>query len=174
MTTQANEHIHRLRAIVGKPPGPSSDAVRRVMVGNGRRDSTPELELRRALHGAGHRYRVDFPIRVPDRRPIRPDIVFTRARVAVFVDGCFWHGCHEHGTRPRSNSGYWAAKIEINQTRDRDQTTALERDGWTVVRVWEHEAPDVAASRVAVALEAQAASDSGADESAGSSADATA
>lgn len=84
---------------------------------------------------------------------MRPDIVFTRARVAVFVDGCFWHGCAEHGTRPRSNPAYWAAKIEINQTRDRDQTTALERDGWTVLRIWEHEAPAVAASRIATVLQ---------------------
>jgi DNA mismatch endonuclease (patch repair protein) len=144
------------------------------MVGNGRRDSSPETELRRALHRAGRRYRVDFPIRVPDRRAIRADIVFTRARVAVFVDGCFWHGCCEHGTRPRSNSAYWAAKIEINQTRDCEQTAALERDGWTVVRIWEHETPQAAFSRIATALKDQAASESGAVLSPGSSAEATA
>lgn len=174
MTTQASERIRRLRAIVGNPPGPSTDAVRRVMVGNGRRDSSAELQLRRALHAAGHRYRVDLPIRVPGNRPIRPDIVFMRARVAVFVDGCFWHGCAEHGTRPRSNSAYWAAKIEINQSRDRDQAAALERDGWTVLRIWEHEAPEVAANRIATVLADQAASESGTDVSAGSSAAATA
>jgi DNA mismatch endonuclease (patch repair protein) len=172
--TAPTEHVRRLRAIVGNPPGPSSDAARRVMLGNGRRDSRAELELRRVLHGSGRRFRVDFPIRLPNRRPIRPDIVFTRARVAVFVDGCFWHGCDEHGTRPRSNSGYWAAKIEINQTRDREQTLALERDGWTVLRVWEHEAPQDAARRIASALDRYAASDSGASVRAGRSAAATA
>lgn len=174
MTARPIERLNALRAIVRNPPGPSSDAARQAMVGNGRRDSSPEVELRRALHRAGRRYRVDFPVRVPDRRPIRPDIVFTRARIAVFVDGCFWHGCREHGTRPRSNSAYWAAKIEINQIRDREQTAALERDGWMVVRIWEHEASDVAASRIAAALEYQAASGSGAAVSAGSSAEATA
>jgi DNA mismatch endonuclease (patch repair protein) len=174
MTTQPTQHIDDLRAIVRNPPRPSSYAARRVMIGNGRRDSTPEVELRRALHRAGRRYRVDFPLRVTGRRPIRPDIVFTRARVAVFVDGCFWHGCQEHGTRPQSNSEYWAAKIEINQTRDREQTTVLEREGWTVVRIWEHEAPGVAIGRIAAALDDQAASGSGAAISAESSDDATA
>jgi DNA mismatch endonuclease (patch repair protein) len=174
MTMRTSQHIQDLRAIVGQPPGPSSEAARRVMVGNRRRDSSPEVELRRVLHRAGLRYRVDFSIRVAGRRPIRADIVFTRARVAVFVDGCFWHGCPEHGTRPRSNSAYWAAKIEINQTRDREQALALERDGWTVVRTWEHESPEVAASRIAAALADQAASESGVAVNAGSRAAATA
>jgi DNA mismatch endonuclease (patch repair protein) len=108
------------------------------MLGNRRRDSGPELALRRALHRAGYRYRVDLPITVAHRRPIRPDIVFQRARLAVFVDGCFWHGCRDHGTAPRTNNAYWAAKIEVNQSRDRAQTAALQAAGWTVIRVWEH------------------------------------
>lgn len=141
-----------LRAIVRAAPGASSDASRRVMVANRRTDSRAEVELRRTLHRAGRRFRVDFPIRVVGRRPIRPDIVFTRARVAVFVDGCFWHGCPDHGTRPRSNAGYWTAKLEINRRRDLEQTAALEADGWTVVRVWEHEDPASAARRVLAAI----------------------
>jgi DNA mismatch endonuclease (patch repair protein) len=135
-----------------RPPSASSTAARKVMLGNRRRDSRCEIAIRRELHKSGRRYRVDFPIRVPDGRPIRPDIVFTRAHVAVFVDGCFWHGCPEHGTQPRANSSYWRAKIEVNQQRDRMQTDALEQHGWTVIRVWEHEGPAAAAKRVAAAL----------------------
>jgi DNA mismatch endonuclease (patch repair protein) len=174
MTAGMDRHVVALRAIVRNPPGPSSEAVRRVMVGNRRRDSIAEVELRRALHRAGYRYRVDLPVRVAGHRPIRPDIVFTRVRVAVFIDGCFWHGCGQHGTRPRSNSEYWAAKIEINQTRDREQTAVLERDGWTVIRVWEHDAPDIAFSSIRAVLDDHAAIECGAAASAASSADATA
>lgn len=144
------------------------------MLGNRRRDSGPELRLRSALHAAGLRFRVDLPIPVAGRRPIRPDVVFTRARVALFVDGCFWHGCVEHGTSPRTNSTYWSAKIAINQARDRQQTEALQRAGWTVVRFWEHEDHDVAAAVVRELLAAQAATESAVPASAGSSADATA
>ena len=144
------------------------------MVGNRRRDSAPEVALRRVLHRSGRRFRVDFPIHVPGRRAIRPDIVFTRARLAVFVDGCFWHGCLEHGTRPRVNEAYWAAKIEMNQARDIEQTRLLEEFGWAVLRSWEHEPPDRAALRVMNALGAQAASGSGADANCGSRATPTA
>jgi DNA mismatch endonuclease (patch repair protein) len=87
------------------------------------------------------RYRVDFPIRLATSiRPIRPDIVFTRAKIAVFVDGCFWHGCPDHGTKPERNSHYWTAKLERNIQRDRRNNALLEEAGWTVVRIWEHEA----------------------------------
>jgi DNA mismatch endonuclease (patch repair protein) len=92
----------------------------------------------------------------------------------VFVDGCFWHGCPEHGTRPRANSRYWDAKIEVNRRRDRVQTAALERAGWTVVRVWEHEDSASAADRITRAIDAQAARGSGARATSGSSAAATA
>lgn len=166
--------LRHLRAVVGKPPAASSEDARSVMVGNRRRDSAPEIALRRALHGAGMRYRVDLPIRVPGRRAIRPDIVFTRARVAVFVDGCFWHGCPDHGTRPRANSAYWSAKLEINRARDEAQTNALRQGGWTVVRVWEHEPPDTASHRIAALLDAQAARAAGTAVSAERSARATA
>jgi DNA mismatch endonuclease (patch repair protein) len=152
MTSIATARLKQLRGIVGKPPAPSSDAVRRTMRGNRRRDSTPETRLRSVLHSFGLRYRVDLPIRVPNRRPIRPDIVFTRARLVIFVDGCFWHGCPNHGRPPRTNSTYWAAKIELNRERDGQQTIALEEAGWTVVRIWEHEPVEIAAAAVLALL----------------------
>lgn len=88
----------------------------------------------------GLRFRVDLPIRVEGRRAIRPDIVFTRQRICVELDGCWWHGCETCGQRSTSvNAGYWWAKIARNKERDAEQTAALENDGWTVLRFWEHE-----------------------------------
>ncbi|SDI50197.1 T/G mismatch-specific endonuclease [Actinokineospora alba] len=114
------------------------------------RDTQTELALRRALHALGLRYRVH-------RRPLpavrrEADIVFTRARVAVFVDGCFWHGCPTHATWPQRNADFWRTKIETNRTRDRSTDSALAAAGWAVVRVWEHEDPLVAALRVSEAV----------------------
>lgn len=149
------ERTRELLDIVGAPPTPSSAAARTVMRGNRRKDSTPELALRSALHSIGLRFRVDYPIRVAGLRPVRPDVVFTRRHLAVFVDGCFWHGCPAHGRRPSTNSRYWNAKIELNQDRDRRQTEALTDDGWTVVRIWEHDVGSIGLNRV---LEAYAAS----------------
>ena len=174
MNTATTSEVKRLRRIVRDAPGPSSAAAQRTMLGNRRRDSAPERRLRSALHASGLRFRVDLPISVPGRRSIRPDIVFTRARVVAFVDGCFWHGCPEHGKPPRTNSRYWNAKLAINQTRDREQTAALEEAGWTVVRVWEHDVPASAAAVVQRVLEIQAASDIGAVASVARNADATA
>jgi DNA mismatch endonuclease (patch repair protein) len=82
----------------------------------------------------------------------RPDIIFPKVRVAVFVDGCFWHQCPQHGTEPRTNSGYWAAKLDRNVARDRRNDAALEAAGWRVVRVWEHESPSGGADRVVAVL----------------------
>ena len=79
---------------------------------------------------------------------IRPDIVFTRARAAVFVDGCFWHQCPEHGTSPKTNAGWWRHKLDTNAERDRTTDTALAEAGWTVIRIWEHEDTTTAADRV--------------------------
>lgn len=112
-----------------------------------RRDTAPEKALRGALHARGLRYRVNLPVPQQRRRTI--DIAFTRAKVAVFVDGCFWHGCPEHGTRPRTNSEWWTTKLTANQTRDRDTDRLLIDLGWYVIRVWEHESPQVAADRIA-------------------------
>jgi len=111
-----------------------------------RRDTTPELLLRRELHRRGLRFRVQVKVPGNNRRTI--DVAFTRARLAVFVDGCFWHGCPEHGTRPQRNSDWWRWKIQRNQDRDADTDTLLEAAGWSVLRVWEHEDVTSAADRV--------------------------
>jgi DNA mismatch endonuclease, patch repair protein len=111
-----------------------------------RRDTAPERALRSALHAAGLRYRVDFPIPATRRRA---DVAFPKGRVVVFVDGCFWHGCPDHGTWPKRNAEWWRAKIEANRRRDRDTDVHLQDAGWTVVRVWEHDNPAAAARRIA-------------------------
>ena len=111
-----------------------------------RRDTPAELALRRELHRRGLRYRVDHPPLSELRR--RADIVFTRRKVAVFCDGCWWHGCPEHRTWPRANAEWWEEKIDANQRRDRDTNVRLTEAGWTVVRVWEHEDPVEAADRI--------------------------
>lgn len=111
-----------------------------------RRDTKPEIELRRRLHRLGYRYRVNSPLPGMPRR--RADITFSGKRVAVFVDGCFWHGCPEHGTSPRNNGAWWAEKLQKNVDRDRETDAYLRDSGWTVVRIWEHEDPDEALRRV--------------------------
>jgi DNA mismatch endonuclease (patch repair protein) len=121
------------------------------MRANRGRDTGPELALRRALHARGLRYRVDHPLPFDRRR--RADILFTRAKVAVFIDGCFWHGCPEHGTTPRTNSAFWAEKIARNRARDEDTTDRLREAGWLVLRFWEHEVPDRCAATVARTVE---------------------
>jgi DNA mismatch endonuclease (patch repair protein) len=118
-----------------------------------RRDTKPERTIRTLLHAAGKRYRVDLRLQLEGARP-RPDIVFTRARVAVFVDGCFWHCCPEHGRQPGVNGTYWGPKLERNVTRDRAADASLEAAGWTVIRIWEHEAPEEAVERILAAVEA--------------------
>ncbi|TQS18146.1 very short patch repair endonuclease [Microbispora hainanensis] len=120
------------------------------MQGNRRRDTRPELAVRRAVHACGLRYRVDT-------RPLNTirstaDLVFSRARVAVFIDGCFWHGCPEHHRPPVSNSAYWSAKIERNKNRDREVDQALKAAGWIPIRIWEHEAIQSAVERVLEAV----------------------
>ena len=117
---------------------PSSANVSRRMARTGRRDTKPELELRRALFARGLRYRVDAPDRSRQYAGAA-DIVFAAAKVAVFVDGCFWHGCPDHATWPKANEEFWREKIETNRLRDRDTDRRLAEAGWSVVRVWEHE-----------------------------------
>jgi len=126
------------------------------MSSTGRRDTAPEIALRRELHARGLRFRVDRAV-LPDRRR-RVDIVFGPARVAAMIDGCFWHGCPEHGTSPKANAWFWRDKIATNQRRDRDTDLRLADAGWTVVRVWEHEDPVLAADRIeAIVRERRAA-----------------
>jgi DNA mismatch endonuclease (patch repair protein) len=129
-------------------PMPSSAARSANMKANRRTDTKPELALRRALHGLGYRYRKDHRLDLADGVRVRPDIVFTARRVAVFVDGCFWHCCPDHGTQPAANSWYWEPKLRRNAERDRAADAALARAGWTVVRLWEHESLDGAIAAV--------------------------
>ena len=120
------------------------------MLANRRTGTKPEVALRSALHTAGLRFRKDFPLDL-DGMKVRPDIVFTRAKVAVFVDGCFWHCCPIHGTQPSQNSDYWAPKLARNVERDREQDAVLAAHGWTVVRIWEHVPLEEAADTVQAA-----------------------
>jgi len=121
------------------------------MVSNRRTDTEPEKALRSALFRAGVRFRKDYLIECADLR-VRADVAIIGRRVAVFVDGCFWHRCPEHGSDPKTNAEFWAEKLDRNVVRDRRVDAALRKSGWTVVRVWEHESPDDAASRVLDAL----------------------
>jgi DNA mismatch endonuclease (patch repair protein) len=115
-----------------------------------RRDTKPEIALRRELHRRGLRYFVDrAPVKGVRRRA---DLVFPRRKVAVFVDGCFWHSCPQHATFPKNNAQWWTDKLAANVVRDRDTDARLAEQGWTVIRVWEHEDPLVAAERVQKAL----------------------
>jgi DNA mismatch endonuclease, patch repair protein len=127
-------------------PQPASPNVSARLARQSSKDTAPELALRRELHRRGRRFRVHL-------RPLQglrrtADIVFPRHRVAVFVDGCFWHRCPEHGSDPKNNSAWWDAKLRRNVERDRETDRILEDSGWTAVRVWEHEAVDAAADRV--------------------------
>lgn len=131
-------------------PGSSGTAVSRRMSALKRKDNDAELAVRRLLHRAGMRYRVHYPVPGVPRRTV--DIAFPRARVAVFIDGCFWHGCPDHGTRPTSNAEWWSAKLGANMARDANTTGVLEQLGWTVVRVWEHERPAEVTEQVVAAL----------------------
>lgn len=111
-----------------------------------RQDTRPELELRRLLHAHGLRYRVGLKVPEIPRRTI--DIAFTSVKLAVFVDGCFWHGCPEHGSHPSANAEAWSVKILKNRERDALTTKHLTQLGWEVVRIWEHEDPVVVADRL--------------------------
>ncbi|WP_432170865.1 very short patch repair endonuclease [Streptomyces sp. 1222.5] len=132
----------------------SSPAVRTSMRGNRGRDTKPEIRLRSLLHNAGLRYRVSVrPI--PQLRR-SADVVFPRLRIAVFVDGCYWHGCPKH-YRPavKRNEEFWTTKIEGNRRRDADTNRLLSEAGWTIIRAWEHEDPEVVAARVIALVRAR-------------------
>lgn len=129
-------------------PTPSDPAASAKGKANRRVDSQAELRLRSALHRRGLRFRKDLLVRFDGGRT-HPDVVFTRARVAVFVDGCFWHRCPLHGTTPKSNVNYWGPKLQGNVDRDRKVDESLFSEGWTVVRVWEHDDPEAAADSIA-------------------------
>lgn len=136
--TEASKRIAR--------PVPSSEAALKRMKAAKPRDTAPEKALRSALHRKGLRFRIDEkPIKDLNRKA---DIVFRSAKVAVFVDGCFWHGCPIHGTQAKANAEFWKNKIEQNQARDLDTNEQLKKAGWRVVRVWEHEDPERVSQKI--------------------------
>lgn len=140
-------------------PVPSSEAVSRVMRGNRRSDTRLEVRVRSELHRRGLRFRKQLLITAGDVR-VRADVAFLRQRLAVFLDGCFWHRCPEHGNSPRANSDYWSTKLDRNVERDRKVLAALETAGWSVLRIWEHVPADLAADQVQTTLaECKAAAD---------------
>lgn len=123
------------------------------MQGNTSRDTLPERQLRAYLHALGLRYRLNA-------RPLKSlrrtaDVVFGNGQVAVFVHGCFWHGCPMHATLPQTNADFWRAKIERNQQRDAETESALEAAGWLALTVWEHDDPETAASLIAQVVRAR-------------------
>ncbi len=134
-------------------PVPASDAVRDRLRRQRRRDTAPEVALRRELHRRGLRFRVDRTVLPGSRRTA--DVVFGPARVAVFVDGCFWHSCPEHGIQPRNNHEWWAAKLAGNVARDRDTDRRLRDADWLALRVWEHEQVADAATAIERAVRAR-------------------
>lgn len=133
-------------------PAATNQGVSIRMRANRRRDTKPEVAARSALHRRGLRFRVDHPIDVGSKL-IRPDIVFTRKKIAVFVDGCFWHQCPAHGSMPRTNVDYWLPKLERNVRRDRLDDGLLRTAGWIAVRAWEHESAEQVAQRVIKAID---------------------
>ncbi|MFB6940032.1 MULTISPECIES: very short patch repair endonuclease [unclassified Streptomyces] len=130
---------------------PSSPKISARMSRQASRDTAPEVAVRRLLHASGYRYRINE--RVPGMSRRTMDIAFTRAKVAVLIDGCFWHGCPLHATRPKSNAEWWRQKLERNMARDLETTKHLTAAGWTVLRFWEHEPPAGVAEQVAAAVE---------------------
>jgi DNA mismatch endonuclease (patch repair protein) len=153
LSTEQNGEWFRRSSVPAVGPVPSSVAVSERMSRLSRRDTAPELALRRCLHALGVRYRVD-------RRPLptvrsRADLVFRPSRVAVFVDGCFWHACPEHGVLPKANRQWWETKLRLNVERDRRTDAALREAGWEVVRVWEHDAPELAAAHIVDLVESR-------------------
>lgn len=135
-----------------EPPAPvTTPQTAARMSRQARRDTAPELALRRELHRRGLRYRVDHPLPGMPRR--RADLLFPRAKVAVFVDGCFWHSCPVHGTKPANNGAWWAKKLRRNVERDLETDAALEAGGWKVLRFWEHTDTPSAAEIVVQAVQ---------------------
>lgn len=129
-----------------------SPAIRRTMQGNRGRDTGPELALRSILHARGLRFRVNQPLPFDRRR--RADLTFPKAGLYVFVDGCFWHGCPEHFVEPKTRRDFWLGKINRNRARDVETQSLLEGQGATVIRVWEHDDIEAAASTVEAAYRA--------------------
>lgn len=135
-------------------PRPLDEAVSHRMRRNRKRDTRPELALRSELHSRGARFRVNLLLRL-DGLSVRPDVVFTRQKVAVFVDGCFWHGCAVHGNMPSRNKDYWRPKLDRNARRDHLVNERLQASGWNVLRFWEHDPVGEVADAVMLALKSR-------------------
>jgi DNA mismatch endonuclease (patch repair protein) len=134
-----------------KEPKASSFAAKRRMEAAKPKDTLPEIKLRTALEEIGIHFEVDVkPIENLQRRA---DILVREDKIAVFVDGCFWHGCPIHGTQAKANAEFWADKIKRNKERDADTNRRLEADGWTVIRIWEHDDYIEAAKKIAQMIE---------------------
>ena len=118
-----------------------------------RSDTKPEVALLRALHARGLRFRKDLAVRLDNGQLVRPDIAFTRCKLAVFVDGCFWHSCPQHGQIPATNQRFWSEKLSNTVNRDRLQEHLLNEAGWVVIRIWEHQQVAAAAAEVAAAVQ---------------------
>ena len=146
------EERRLLAHAAGRYPAPLNPGRSRNMQANRRVNTKPEVRLRSALHRLGYRYRKDFALRLGAVR-VRPDVVFTRRKVAVFVDGCFWHVCPQHGRQPTTNEWYWAPKLRRNMERDAAVNEALQEAGWQVVRIWEHQPLDAAVAAVRAAID---------------------
>ncbi|MEV4568639.1 very short patch repair endonuclease [Nonomuraea sp. NPDC049419] len=136
----------------GVYPAPLNEGRSRNMRANRRANTKPEVALRSALHRLGYRYRKDFRLDLGEVK-VRPDIVFTARKVTVFVDGCFWHVCPQHGREPTTNEWYWTPKLRRNIERDHRVNAALDAAGWTVLRLWEHEPLSSAVEAVVAAVD---------------------
>lgn len=150
---------HNFVSSISRVPAFPSDVqvpqdVSKRMSRQGPRDTHPEWALRRRLHQRGMRYRVDAPL--PGMKRRRADVLFTKSKVAVFVDGCFWHCCPEHGVAPKSNAEWWSTKLGRNVARDLETNEHLRSLGWVVLRFWEHEDMALAADRVETAVRGRA------------------
>lgn len=149
-STRRTSRIPTKSSNVKNRPIASSPEVRRRMLATRRRNTPSELLLRSFLHSMGYRFRTDRQIA---ETRYRPDVVFSKAKVAVFVDGCFWHGCPIHATWPKTNAAWWRNKIESNRRRDLESSKLLRANGWMVLRFWTHANMQLAARRVAKVLE---------------------
>lgn len=124
-----------------RSPVPKSEAVSRVMSSNKAKNTSPELILRKAIYSAGLR-----GYRLHSKKVLgKPDIIFVKKKIAIFVDGCFWHGCKKHASVPRTNVLFWKEKIARNKERDKEVNRKLRKDGWKVSRIWEHELKNIPA-----------------------------
>lgn len=153
--TQPAAHPRQMASGQPSTSSASSDHVRQRMTNTPRRDNPFELQVRKTLHARGLRYRVDKPL--PGITRSRPDVVFPTEKIAVYLDGCFWHSCPTHGTLPITNREWWSSKLAANTERDRRHDRDLKSAGWLVARFWEHEDPPEIADAIEALIKARRA-----------------